>query len=113
MAGPGVELLEVVGGEVEALCPIESEPLDVAFDRVDVLHPLLCRVRMVEAQVAAAAEFLRKLGIQHDRLRVPQVEEAARLGWKARHHHARSAGRDVRRSEAADETAAVAARLPD
>ena len=37
MAGPRVELLEVVGGEVEALPPIVSEPLDVALDRVDVL----------------------------------------------------------------------------
>lgn len=57
---------------MQALRPIESEPLDVALDRVDVLHPLLCRVRIVEAQVAAAAEFLRKLVIQYDRLRVPQ-----------------------------------------
>ena len=27
MAGPGVELLEVVGGKAQALCPVESEPL--------------------------------------------------------------------------------------
>ena len=111
MAGPRVELLEVVGGEVQALRPIESEPLDVALDRVDVLHPLLCRVRIVEAQVAAAAEFLRKLVIQYDRLRVPQVEEAVRLGWKARHHDARAAGLDVRRYDAANEIAGARARF--
>src|SRR6516165_2791647 len=71
MAGPGVELLEVVGGKAQALCPVESEPLHVTLDRIDVLHPLLCWVRVIKAQVAAAAKFLREFVIQHDRLRVP------------------------------------------
>src|SRR5436190_18412218 len=113
MAGPRVELLEVVGGEVEALRPIESEPLDVTLDRVDVLYPLVCRVRIVEAQVATAAEFLRKLVIQHDRLRVAQVEEAVRLGWKARDRDTRAAGLDVRRYDAANEIAGACARFSD
>jgi hypothetical protein len=111
MASPRVKLLEVVGGEVEALRPIESEPLDVALDRVDVLHPLLCRVRIVEAQVAAAAEFLRKLVIQHDRLRVSKVEEAVRLGWKARDYDTRAAGFDIRRYDAANEIVGACARF--
>src|SRR4051812_45412269 len=80
MTGPRVELLEVVGCEAKALRPIESEPLEIALDCVDVLHPLLCRFRIVDAQVAAAAEFFRKLVIQYDRLCVPQMEKAVRLG---------------------------------
>src|SRR5215475_14475051 len=61
MAGPGVELLEVVGGKAQALCPVESEPLHATLERIDVLHPLVCWVRVIKAQVAAAAEFLREL----------------------------------------------------
>ena len=61
MAGPGVELLEVVGGKAHALCPVESEPLHVTLDRIDVLRSLLCWVRVIKAQVAAAAKFLREL----------------------------------------------------
>ena len=55
--GPRVELLEVVGREVEVLAPVEAEPADVRLDRVDVLLLFLDRVGVVEAQVAAAAEF--------------------------------------------------------
>src|SRR4051794_1092271 len=113
MAGPRVKLLKVIGGEVEALRPIVSEPLDVALDRVDVLHPLLRRVRIVEAQVAATAEFFRKLVIQHDRLRVSQVKEAVRLGRKARDHDRRAAGLDVRRYDATNEIAGARARFSD
>ena len=54
--GPVVELLEVVRRVVEVLAPVEAEPADVALDRVDVLLLLLDRVRVVEAEVAAAAE---------------------------------------------------------
>ena len=58
--GPLVELLEVVRGEVEVLAPVEAEPADVGLDGVDVLLLLLDRVRVVEAQVAAAAELARR-----------------------------------------------------
>src|SRR5437763_1321183 len=109
--GVALAVREVGGGEVGALRPTESEPLDVTLDPVDVLHPLLCRVRIIEAQVATAGEFLRKLVIQHDRLRVPQVEEAVRLGWKARDHDTRAAGLDVRRYDAANEIAGARARF--
>ena len=56
--GPVVELLEVVRRVVEVLAPVEAEPADVGLDRVDVLLLLLLRVRVVEAEVAAAAELL-------------------------------------------------------
>ena len=65
----------------------------------------------IEAQVAAAAEFLRKLVIQHDRLRVPKVEEAVRLRWKARDYDTCAAGFDIRRYDAANEIAGACARF--
>ena len=58
--GPLVELLEVVGGEVQVLAPVEAEPAHVLLDGVDVLLLLLDGVGVVEAQVAAAAELLRR-----------------------------------------------------
>src|SRR5207245_11708761 len=39
--GPLIELLEVVGGVVEMLAPVEAEPAHVRLDRLDVLHALL------------------------------------------------------------------------
>jgi hypothetical protein len=66
-----------------------------------------------EPQVATAAELVCKLVIQHDRLRVPETEEAVRLRWKTRDHDTRSAGLDVRRYDAANEIADVRARFSD
>ena len=66
--GPLVELLEVVGGEVEVLAPVEPQPADVGLDGVDVLLLFLHGVRVVEAQVAAAAELLGDAEVEADRL---------------------------------------------
>jgi hypothetical protein len=70
--GPVVELVEVVGGEVEMLAPVEAEPADVFLDRVDVLLLFLDRVGVVEAQVAAAAELLGDPEVERDRLGWPR-----------------------------------------
>ena len=56
--GPFVEPLEIVGSEVEVLAPIEAHPAHVRLDALDILMLFLDRVGVVEAQVAAAAEFL-------------------------------------------------------
>jgi hypothetical protein len=77
------ELLEIVGGEVKS-GPLEPEPADVLFDRLDVFHVFLGGVRVVEAQVARAAEVARDAEIQTDRLRVPDVQVAVRLRRKSR-----------------------------
>jgi hypothetical protein len=74
--GPVVELVEVVGGEVEMLAPVEAEPADVFLDRVDVLLLFLDRVGVVEAQVAAAAELLGDPEVERDRLGVAEVARA-------------------------------------
>ena len=81
---PLVELLEIVGRVVQVLAPVEAEPPDVAHDLVGVLLRLLHRIRVVEAQVAAAAELLRDAEVDADGLGVADVQAAVRLRWKAR-----------------------------
>ena len=51
--GPFVEPLEVVRGEEEVRSPVEAQPSDILLDGFDVLHLLLDRVGVVEAEVAA------------------------------------------------------------
>ena len=81
--GPVVELLEIVGGVIEVLAPVEAEPAHVALDGVDVFLLLLGRVGVVEAQVAAAAELLRHAEIEADRLGVADMQIAVRLRREA------------------------------
>src|SRR5205807_7274705 len=83
----------VVGGIVEVLAPVEAEPADVALDRVDVLLALLRRVRVVEPEVTAAAEFLGDAEVQADGLGVADVEVAVGLRGKARHDPVAEAAR--------------------
>ena len=73
MLGEVVELLEVVGRVVEVLLPVEAEPVDVTLDRVGVLLLLLRGVRVVEAEVAAAAVLEGEAEVEADRLRVADV----------------------------------------
>ena len=83
--GPVIELLEVVGGEIEVLAPVEAEPADVGLDRLDVFDLLLGRIRVVEAKVAAAAILLRNAEIETDRFGVAQMQVAVRLGRETGH----------------------------
>ena len=103
--GPVVELVEIVGGEVEMLAPVEAEPADVFLNRVDVLLLFLDRVGVVEAQVAAAAELLGDPEAERDRLGVAEVEVSVRLGREARHDLRDSALAHVGGDDLADEIA--------
>ncbi len=104
---PFVELIEVVGREVEMLAPVEAQPADVFLDRVDVLLLLLDRVRVVEAQVAAPAELARDAEVERDRLRVPDVQVAVRLGREAGYHARMPALPQVGGHDLADEIASL------
>ena len=42
------KLLEVIGGEVAAIAPVETEPADVFLDRIDVLDILRFGVGVVD-----------------------------------------------------------------
>ncbi len=93
--GPLVQLLEVVRGEEQVLAPVVAEPAHVGLDGVDVLLLFLLGVRVVEAQVAAAAELLGNAEVEADRLGVADVQVAVRLGRKASHDHRVPALADV------------------
>src|SRR5262249_51692165 len=73
--------------------PVETEPADVLLDRLDVLDVLLRRVRVVEAEIAAAAVLLRHAEVQADRLGVADVQVAVGLRREAREHTAAVAAR--------------------
>ena len=45
---------EVVGGIVFTVAPVETEPMDVVADGVDVFHVLFHWICVVETQVASA-----------------------------------------------------------
>jgi len=105
MLGPGVELLEIIRGEMEILAPVEAEPVHIAFDRVDVFLLLLLRVGVVEAQMAAAAEFQRGAEIEADRLGVADMQITVRLGRKPRDDLAIALRGEIGLDDVADEIA--------
>ena len=88
LLGPLVQLLEIVRGVELAIVPTEAQPADVLFNGVDVLDVFLGGIRIVEAEVALAAELLGDAEVEADRFRVPDVQIAIGLGRKAGHHFA-------------------------
>ena len=80
--GPFVELIEIIGGVIDAR-PLATQPADVFDDRIDVLGFLFRWIRVVEAQIAFAAEFVGQSEIQVNRFGVADVKIAVRLRWKA------------------------------
>ena len=93
------------------LAPVEAEPADVGLDGVDVLLLFLHRVRVVEAQVAAAAELVGDAEVQADRLRVADVEVAVRLGREARDDGVDAALAQVGGDDLADEVGCARVRM--
>ena len=76
---------EVVRG-VELTLPVEAQPLHVLADGVHVLHVLLHRVGVVEAQVGGAPPGLRQAEVQADALGVADVQVAVGLRREPREH---------------------------
>ena len=77
--GPLVELLEVVGGKVEVVSPVEAEPVDALLDGVDVFQLFLGRIRVVETEMAASAEIPGETEVEADGLGMADMEIAVRL----------------------------------
>ncbi|MCY1398408.1 hypothetical protein D9M71_134380 [compost metagenome] len=71
---PLMQLVEVAGGITNIASPLETQPLHVALDGVDVLLVFLGRVGVVEAQVAVTAELLGQAEVQADRLGMADVQ---------------------------------------
>ena len=82
LLGPFVELVEVIGC-VKLFLPIESEPLDVFLDGVDVLGILLCGIGVVVAEIGLASVLLREPEIDAEALRVPEMKVSVGLGREA------------------------------
>ena len=84
LLGVLVQLLKIVGGVVEVLAPVETEPADVGQNGLDVLDILACGVGVVEAHVAPGArELLADSEIKADGLGVADVQIAVGFGRKA------------------------------
>ena len=91
--GDLVHAVEHVGGVVEAgllpvslAAPAEPQPADVLLDVLRVLVGLLCRIRVVEPQMALSAEELGHSEVYENSLCVPDVYVAVGLRGKARDH---------------------------
>lgn len=75
--GTGVEEVEHVAGEIKMAAPVETEPVDVFLDAVDVFLVFLARIGIVEAQVASPADgsvFLTESKVQADGFGVSNVK---------------------------------------
>jgi hypothetical protein len=82
--GEVVEGLEVVGGEEEAVVPVEAEPADVVLDGLDEFQGFALRVRVVHPEVAGAAVLGGDAEIKAHALGVTDVDVSVRLRGKAR-----------------------------
>jgi len=90
---------------IEVLVPVEAEPAYVRLDGVDVLLLLPGRIRIIETQIAAAAELLRYSEVETDGFGVPNMQVTIRLRRKARDHTLVAPRREVVRNDIADEIA--------
>ena len=95
------------------LAPVEAEPANVALDRVDVLDVLGRRVRIVEAEMTAAAPLARDPEVETDRFRVADVEVPVGLRRKSRDDASVVlAGRDILGDPLTYEVPRCARRIP-
>ena len=102
-----VQLAEVIRSERVAV-PFETEPLDVAPDRVDVLLFLFFRVGIVETQVAVTVVIARDAEIEANRLGVPDMQVTVGLRRESSDDGIHLAGGEVGVDDIADEIGTVA-----
>ena len=81
-----VVLLKVVRAVVEAVAPVEAQPVDVVLDGLDVFRILLRGVGVVHAKVADAAEALCGAEVDAQGLAVADVQVAVGLRREAGVH---------------------------
>ena len=102
--GIGVELVEIIGGEARLALPGKTQPVHVLLDGFHVLHFLFHRVGVIEAQVAAAAEFPGQAEVQADGLGMADVQVTVRFRRETGMHPAAvGAGLYIPADDAADE----------
>ncbi len=105
-----VGLLKIVRAVVEAVAPVEAQPVDVLLDRVDELGIFLGGVGVVHAEVAQAAEMLGRAEVDRQGLAVADMQIAVRLGRETgvhRHPLKLTAGGDVLLYKSVDKVSGV------
>jgi len=98
-----VEMLVIIRGVELPVLPVVAQPLHVPLDRLDVAHVLLLGVRVVEAEVALAAELRGDSEVDGEGLGVADVEPTVRLRGEAGQDPIVAARRQVVGYEVADE----------
>ena len=96
--GALIHHLKIIRGVVEAVIPVEAQPVDILFDGIDVLRIFLGGVGVVHAQVAHSAEFISGAEVDAQRFAVADVKVAIGLRGEPgvdRHALELTAGRDV------------------
>ena len=81
------ELLEIVAGIVN-ICPLETKPLNIVLDALDIFCIFLDRVGVVEAQVALTAIFLGQSEVDGDSFSVSDMQVSVWLWWETGLHSA-------------------------
>ncbi len=77
--------VKIVRCEVQPVLKIRPEPSHIRLDGLHEFRFFLCRIRIVKSEIEFAVELLSGHIIKKDRLRVPDVQVAVRLGREARH----------------------------
>jgi hypothetical protein len=93
------------------LAPVETEPVHVGLDGVDVLLLLFHRVGVVEAQVAAAAELASDAEVETDGLGMADVQVAVGLRREPGDDLTDASLTHVRGDDVADEVATLGGSL--
>ena len=78
-----MQLLKVIGG-VEQTIPVETQPLDVGHDRIDVFLAFFARIGVVKPKIAFSTVPLRQSKVQADTFRMPDMQVAVRFWRKTR-----------------------------
>ena len=81
-----VALIVIIRSVIQTARPVKTQPVNVVLDGFDKLGVFLRGVRIVKAQVALAAEFLRRQEVRNQRLAVANVHIAVGFGRKPRMH---------------------------
>ena len=77
-----IGFFEIIGAVVEAIAPVKTEPVNVLFDGIHKFGVLFGGVGIIHAQVAKSAVAARGGEVYDERLAVPDVKIAVRLGRK-------------------------------
>ena len=83
-----VELFIVIGGIIETILPVKSQPFHVSDDRIHIFLVFPARIRIVHAQITGASILGGDAKIKADGLGMSDMEVSIRFGRKSGGHTA-------------------------